>query len=173
MGRQKGFSLIELLIVVAIILIIAGIAIPNLWKARIAANQAAGIGSVRTINTSEATYSTTYAGAGYAPDLKTLGPNGADCTNPISVTSTSACLIDGVLGCASATCNKNWYGYTITSSAPTATPVPDYFITAISLTKTAATQDYCSNTDAVVRFQPTTGSGIADPKTCSALPAIQ
>jgi type IV pilus assembly protein PilA len=172
MRTQKGFSLIELLIVVAIILIIAGIAIPNLWKARIAANESAGAGSVRTLNSAEVTYSTTYAAAGYAPDLKTLGPNGADCTNPASVTSTSACLTDGVLGCAAATCNKGSYGYTITSPSG-GTPVADYFITAISLTKTGATHDYCSNVDAVVRSQVTTGSGIADAKTCNTLPAIQ
>ena len=69
--EEKGFSLIELLIVVAIILIIAAIAIPNLLRARIAANEASAVGSVRTLDTSEITYSATY-GTGFAP-LASLG----------------------------------------------------------------------------------------------------
>src|SRR5262245_36927516 len=73
-NKQKGFSLIELLIVVAIILIIAAIAIPNLIKSKMAANEASAVGSLRTINTAELTYSSTY-GTGFT-DLTTLGTSG-------------------------------------------------------------------------------------------------
>ena len=72
---QRGFSLIELLIVVAIILIIAAIAIPNFLRSRIAANQASAIESLRVISTAEVTYSTTY-GTGFSTSLSALGPPG-------------------------------------------------------------------------------------------------
>src|SRR5512140_3820930 len=98
MRKQKGFSLIELLIVVAIILIIAAIAIPNLPRSRMAANESAAAQTIRTLNTAEVSYSTTYAQVGYADTLAELGPS-TDCTDPTTVKSTSACLIDAVLGC--------------------------------------------------------------------------
>jgi len=88
--NSRGFSLIELLIVVAIILIIAAIAIPDLLKSRQAANQASAVGSLRTINTSEVTYSSTYT-FGFSSDLLSLDGT----VNP-SV-STAAGLLDSVL----------------------------------------------------------------------------
>src|SRR5215470_6824548 len=142
MRKQKGFSLIELLIVVAIILIIAAIAIPNLMRARIAANESAGASTVRTLNTAEVTYSTTYSSAGYAPNLQTLGPNGAVCSNPASVTSTSACLIDNVLGCTATNCPKAAYQYTVSSTSATP-PIADYTVSANSLGPALAGKDYC------------------------------
>src|SRR5262249_41536286 len=75
--NQKGFSLIELLIVVAIILIIAAIAIPNLLRSRMAANEASAVGSLRTVNTAAVTYSSTYPSSGYPANLKNLGTSGA------------------------------------------------------------------------------------------------
>ena len=73
MKKIKGFSLIELLIVVAIILIIAAIAIPNLLRARMAANESSAVASIRTITTGEVTYQTAYPTVGYAPALANLG----------------------------------------------------------------------------------------------------
>jgi type IV pilus assembly protein PilA len=108
--NQKGFSLIELLIVVAIILIIAAIAIPNLLRARIAANEASAVASCRTINTASITYSSNYNG--YPTAISNLGPS-----NGATPTSTDADLLDGVLAPASGASTKSGYGFVYTISA--------------------------------------------------------
>src|SRR2546427_11950352 len=105
MKKQKGFSLIELLIVVAIILIIAAIAIPNLMRSRMAANEASAVGSIRTINTAQVTYSTTY-GTGFGP-LANLG-GAVPCTS----SAATSCLVGALL------LGAPQNGYTLTGPTP-------------------------------------------------------
>jgi type IV pilus assembly protein PilA len=129
-NKQKGFSLIELLIVVAIILIIAAIAIPNLIRSRMAANEASAVAVLRTLNTSEVVYSATYGG--FSANLKNMGPNGTTCNSTVVPTSTAACLVDSVVGNDPST--KSGYTTTYTGgtaiTGATAGQVADYTITA-------------------------------------------
>jgi len=157
---ETGFSLIELLIVVAIILIIAAIAIPNLLRARMSANEASAVGSLRTINTAEVTFSSTY-GIGFGP-LASLGsPAAGACTAAV----TSACLIDSVL----TTGKKS--GYTIAIPTPAANgtigaPQPTYETNALPTAPGQSGQrSFCSDQSGVIRADP---NGSAAPGTCAA-----
>ena len=156
-ARQKGFSLIELLIVVAIILIIAAIAIPNLLRSRMAANEASAVGSIRTINTSAVTYTTTYPNDGFPASLAAMG--GA---LPCTATSTNACLLDQVLAAGTKS------GYTFVWTGDGNTPSVGYTIIATPVTiGTTGQRQFFSDQSGVIRYAAS-GSGAT-----AASPALQ
>src|SRR5260370_19825149 len=97
MRGQKGFSLIELLIVVAIILIIAAIAIPNFVKAKMAANESSAAAAIRMVNTSQVSYSTLFPQVGFSAALGALGGPAAASAPPPLTTLPPPCLIDELL----------------------------------------------------------------------------
>jgi type IV pilus assembly protein PilA len=158
MRKQKGFSLIELLIVVAIILIIAAIAIPNLLRARMAANESSAVASIRTVNTGMITYNSTYPTVGFAASLAVLGG-----VAPCTPSTTTACLIDSVLAAGTKS------GYTFTASSAGGPPTVSYFASGVPITvNQTGIRSFCSFEDAVVRVQPT-GAAIATEAACQAL----
>ena len=165
----KGFSLIELLIVVAIILIIAAIAIPNLIRAKIAANESSAANSVRKIATAEVTYSAAFPTIGYAAALTNLGGPAVSCT-PDPVTS---CIIDSVLSSG----QKSGYQFVAVGSTGGVGSINSAFVTGSAPLNYNVTgvRNFCIITDGVLRVDP--GSGTPPPantvSVCAAYPQTQ
>lgn len=153
--REKGFSLIELLIVVAIILIIAAIAIPNLLRARIQANEASAVSSLHAVNTAEISYTTLFPTVGFAPSLLALGDGG---TNPCAGTSAASCYLDANL--ASGTKSGYIFAYTQDTSM---TPSLHYSITASPVTPGISGQrGFFSSDQNITRANPSGAAGSSD-----------
>lgn len=165
--KANGFSLIELLIVVAIILIIAAIAIPNLLRARISANEASAVSSIRTIQQAELSYTTSYPNNGYAAQLTNLG--GA---NPCVPSPTNACLIDQSLAGGT----KAGYSFTAAGGNPVNGANTTYVIGAAPISfNQSGVRLFCSTEDNVIRWDANASKSTTPPSAqqCQNFTALQ
>jgi type IV pilus assembly protein PilA len=156
-NKQKGFSLIELLIVVAIILIIAAIAIPNLLRARISANEASAVASLRTMNTAAITYNSSYGT--YPPVLSNLGP----VVSPASPTSTTADLLDQVLAPPGGGNTAQKSGYNFTYAVPSGGAAAGYTVNANPVVSNqTGVRYFFTDQSGVVRWNATAPAAVTD-----------
>ena len=149
----KGFSLIELLIVVAVILVIAAIAIPNFIRSKMRANETSAAANLRTISTGEVVYSTTY-GIGYSPSLAALGGD------PTVPDATQAGLIDSVL--SSGTKSGYQYTYAVITTDGNGN-VTSYSLNADpSIPGTSGDRHFYTDQSAIIRFNTTATASATD-----------
>jgi prepilin-type N-terminal cleavage/methylation domain-containing protein len=164
-NNRRGFSLIELLIVVAIILIIAAIAIPDLLKSKTAANQASAVGSLRVIVTAEVSYNSTYS-IGYSATLADLDGN------VVPSTTTAAGLIDSVLASGGKSGYNFYYVPCVVPAVPNngslapgacgVAPISVYQVSANPMGGVGFGNYYFSDPSAVTRQNSTAPAGPAD-----------
>jgi len=135
-------------------LIVGAIAIPNLLRARIAANEASAVSSIRTVNVAQITYASTYPQRGFARDLASLGPRPDGINTP---SPQHAGFVDSTLAKATCTagtwCIKDGYRFRIVATCRPQQPCLDFVVVATPVSANIGTRNFCSTSDAVVRFQ--------------------
>ena len=152
----------------SVALVVAAIAIPNLLRSKVAANESAAAASVRTVNTAEVTYAVNYPQKGYAASLAVMGPGASgDCAGG-KPSSAHACLLDGVLGnstcIAGKWCEKNGYRFSVRGIC-SQTTCNAYVATATPMNDSSGGKSFCSTMDAVIRSH--TGPPLTAPLTAA------
>ena len=139
---------------VGAVLVVAAIAIPNLIKSKIAANEASAVGNIRTINTAQVTYSSIFPNKGYATSLASLGPNPA--TPNAQLTEDHANLLDANLGKASCSgdhwCTKSGYNFKVTAHCRQGL-CDDYVAVATPVSTETGSRSFCSTADGIIHFK--------------------
>ena len=173
--KQRGFSLIELLIVVAIILIIAAIAIPNLLRARISANEASAAESIRTIATAQMTFNSTYPVTGFSTTVAALGPPAASGCPASGPAVAAACLIDWNLSQATAPATAKTGYYFGMGNPGGGAPVMGFTVGGSpGGFNVSGVRGFCSSEDAVIHFNPAqNGAPTTASATCYAYAILQ
>jgi len=164
MGRLKGEGMATAGLImgyfsvafVPLILIVAAVAIPNLLRARMAANESAAPSTVRSVNTAQAAYTTQFPAKGYARDLATLGPGPSGTCPGGQGTQAHACFLDGTVAAArchaGVWCFKNGYMYLMTAVCDADGTCSDYVILTTPVTPgSTGNRSFCSTADAIVR----------------------
>src|SRR5437879_10134514 len=160
MKKPKAFSLFDLSLHDALPIFIAAIAIPNLLRAKMAANESSATAAIRVINTAQVSYSTLFPQIGYSATLGALGGTAAGCAPPVLSTIANACLIDELLsGNTVPAFVKSGYTFGMAAGAVVGPPLVTYNVTATPVSLgTSGQHMFCSDQSGVVRHDPT-GAG--------------
>ncbi|MBV9183000.1 MAG: type II secretion system protein [Acidobacteria bacterium] len=173
----NGFTLAELLVIVALVAVLAAIILPNVLRSQISANEASAVGSIASINRAEVSYQTANPTIGFASSLESLGPIGKDseCHVP---SPAHACLIEAALAQAGAARQaRSGYWFRVSPGERNAQGAVSAYVAGAAAAeyKQTGVRDFCSEEDGVIRFRDPGGSSrpAANSAECAAMSILQ